>query len=216
MSWEVFDEKFLEYDKWFDTKGKIIYLSELKALEKIFETDDFEKPIFELGVGTGRFSLPLNIKYGIEPSEKMSKIAKKRGIKVVRATAENLPFKDESIGTILLIVTICFLDNFQKSFTEIKRVLKKEGDLIIGFVPKDSEWGKFYLEKKRKNHLYYKNAQFYNFAQIKELLDKTGFGKAETISTLTIPPQNFKDIQFPISGYDKQAGFIIIKAKNIN
>ncbi len=213
MSWEVFDEKSLEYDRWFETKGKNIYISELKALKKIFGTNNFKKPIFEIGVGTGRFSLPLNIKYGIEPSDRMSKIAKERGIKVVRTTAENLSFKDKSVGTFLLIVTICFLDNLQKSLTEIKRVIKNKGDLIIGFVPKNSEWGKLYIKKKKEGNPYYKRAEFYEYNYLKNFLQNLNFKEIRTVSTLTLPPQKFDSIEEPFSGYNEKAGFIIIRVK---
>ena len=213
MSWEVFDEKFLEYDRWFETKGEKIYLSELKALKKIFEINNFKKPIFEIGVGTGRFSIPLNIKYGIEPSEKMSKIAKKRGIKVVKGTAEDLPLKDKSVGTFLLIVTICFLDNLHKSLKEIKRVLKNKGDLIIGFVPQNSEWGKLYIKKKKEGNPYYKSAEFYEYNHLKNILQNLDFKETRTVSTLTLPPQKFNSIEEPFSGYNKKAGFVIIRVK---
>jgi len=165
MSWLIFDKKSIEYDDWFENKGKSIYLSELKALKKIVEGKEIKNPAFEIGVGTGRFSLPIGVKYGIEPSFKMAKIAQKKGIQVIKAIGESLPLKDKSVGTVLMIVTLCFLDDIQKSFCEIKRVLKKDGDLIIGFVPRDSEWGKFYLKKKRENHPYYKFAKFYKFSK---------------------------------------------------
>jgi len=63
----------------FDEFSERTYLSELKALKKVILE---KKKGLEIGVGTGRFASPLGIEYGIDPSEKMLEIAKKRGVKV--------------------------------------------------------------------------------------------------------------------------------------
>ena len=42
----------------------------------------------EMGVGTGRFAVPLGIRWGMDPSIRMVKMAKARGLQVVAARAE--------------------------------------------------------------------------------------------------------------------------------
>ncbi len=51
---------------------------------------DFNAAV-EIGAGSGKFALPLGIEFGIEPSDKMRKAAKKRGIEAADGVAENLP-----------------------------------------------------------------------------------------------------------------------------
>ncbi len=211
MSWRIFDEKYEDYDRWFEEKGKNIYASEIKAVKKIKSI--FNRNSIEIGVGTGRFAAPLNIKYGLEPSIKMAKIASKRGIKVITGVAEDLPFKEEIFDSAIMIVTLCFLDNLEKSFSEINKILRKNGDLIIGFVPSESSWGKFYLKKKREGHPYYKYAKFYTFEAIKHIIEKKGFYIHSVVSTLLSSPEKFKKVEKPHNGYYKKAGFIIIRAK---
>jgi len=68
----VFDEHALEYDRWFD-RHPDIYQAEVRALQT------FVPPVgigIEVGVGTGRFALPLGINLGVEPSTQMARLAR--------------------------------------------------------------------------------------------------------------------------------------------
>ena len=62
-----FDNYYELYEKWFED-NRFTYLSELKAVRHFIPTD---KKGIEIGSGSGRFALPLEIKIGIEPSLKM-------------------------------------------------------------------------------------------------------------------------------------------------
>ncbi len=85
----------------------------------------------EIGVGSGRFALPLNIKSGVEPSESMAVPARKRGLNVISAVAENLPIKNESYDFVTMVTTVCFLNDIPKAFAEVNRILKHKGRTII-------------------------------------------------------------------------------------
>ena len=50
-----------------------------------------------MGIKTGRFAVPLGIRWGMDPSIRMVKMAKARGLQVVASRAEALPFKDGSL-----------------------------------------------------------------------------------------------------------------------
>ena len=60
----VFDLFAQEYDRWFDENERI-YQAEINALRRFISTAG--KGI-EIGAGTGRFSIPLAVDLGIEPS----------------------------------------------------------------------------------------------------------------------------------------------------
>ena len=83
----------------------------------------------EIGVGTGRFAAPLGIESGIEPS-KMAIIAKNRGINVINAFAEHLPIKNSVFDFVLMVTTVCFLDNIENAFQEVKRILKPGAQFV--------------------------------------------------------------------------------------
>jgi len=163
-----FDLYSLEYDSWFDKHQKI-YQEELKTIKTLLPNG---KGI-EIGVGTGRFALPLGIKEGIEPSKEMAKIARKRGIKVKEISAEEMDFKEE-FDFILMVTTICFVKEPQKVINNCYKALKKGGYLLVGFVDKDSLLGKTYQKNKNASK-FYSSATFFNKKEIISLMKNAGF-----------------------------------------
>ena len=179
----IFDSLTEEYDAWYDsTEGRPLYASELKCLRSLVE--DSPKPILEIGVGTGRFAMHFPDVTGIDPSLNALKMAEKRGVKTAHGYGENLPFEDETFGCILIIVTLCFVENPLDVLREVKRVMRKDGRIIIGLVSKDSPWGDFYEEKKRAGHPFYRNARFYALKEIENMLQTAGLKISRIRSTL--------------------------------
>lgn len=201
----VFDEFNVEYDAWFD-KHSEIYKSELLAMSQAVPKQGTG---IEIGVGSGRFAEPLNIKYGVEPSKSMADIAKKRGIKIIHAIAENLPIKDQSYDFATMVTTVCFLNDIPKAFSEVNRILKPEGEFVIGLIDRNSELGKKYEQQKDSNK-FYRDAHFHSTAEITELLNKAGFDNFCYWQTIIHPAEN--KIEQPQAGYGK-GSFVVIKAK---
>lgn len=71
--------------------------------------------------------------FGIDVYDRAIKFAQKNypHIKFQVASAEKLPFKDESFDLILCFETIEHIENPQKALKEIKRVIKKDGKVIL-------------------------------------------------------------------------------------
>jgi len=122
-----FENYFNEYEEWFD-KNKFVYLSEIKAVKHFIHKNQTG---IEIGAGSGKFSEPLGIQYGVEPSDKMVEIAKKRGITIYKGVAENIPVEDARFDFALIVTAVCFVDDVEKSFKEIYRILKKTGLLLL-------------------------------------------------------------------------------------
>lgn len=76
------------YDEWFE-RHRAAYLSELLAARALLP---WSGRGLEIGVGTGRFAAPLGVAFGLDPAAEMLGYARERGIGVVRAVAEALPF----------------------------------------------------------------------------------------------------------------------------
>jgi ubiquinone/menaquinone biosynthesis C-methylase UbiE len=168
----VFDKNAERYDRWYD-KNKEIFLSEVEALSYFMPSTGIG---IEIGVGTGRFAQKLNIAYGIDPSVKMLRKAKKRGVNITEGAGENMPFKDGSFDYALSVVTICFVNDPVKVLKETYRILDDKGIVVIGFIEKESDLGKFYQTKKES--IFYNEAKFYTFKEIKSFLEKVGFNYA--------------------------------------
>jgi ubiquinone/menaquinone biosynthesis C-methylase UbiE len=203
-----FEKYYKEYDNWF-IKNKNIFLSELNALKIV--TPKNKKGI-GIGVGTGRFAIPLNIEIGIEPSRKMANIARSRGLQVFQAVAEKLPFDDEIFDFVLMVTTICFLEDIIKSFQEAYRILRKNGCIIIAFIDKNSEIGNKY-QTKRKKSKFYRYATFYSECEVIDFLKMTYFDNF--IVKQTVFPCENHEFHHIKNGFDK-GSFVIIKAIKTN
>ncbi len=201
---DIFNSYYEEYEAWFE-KNKNLYLSEINLI-KSFIPDNNLKGV-EIGIGSGRFALPLGIKIGVEPSEKMAEIARKKDLKVIKGFAEELPFEDNSFDFALMVTTICFLDDPLKALVECKRIIKPHGFILVGFVPLDSFLGKLY-EKKKESSKFYRNAYFYTTTEVINLLTKAGFSSFEIGQTLF--DIDIDKIQPYEIGYDR-GGFVVIK-----
>lgn len=198
----IFDRYYKRYDAWYN-KNKFAYLSELEAIKELLPK---KGKGLEIGVGTARFAAPLGITTGVDPSENMLKIAKKRGINVKLASGEQLPFKNFTFDFVAIIITICFVENPLKVLKETKRVLKKNGKVIIGMIDKNSFLGKFYQKKKS---LFYKEANFFSVRGITDLLKVVGFNHFSYYQTLFKFPNMINSIEQPQKGYGK-GGFVIV------
>jgi len=201
---ESFEKYSKEYDEWF-IKNQNIYLAELNAIKKLVPSGKFG---VEIGVGSGRFALPLEIKVGVEPSKKMAEISRKKRIQVYEAVAEQLPFNDKTFDFVLMVTTICFVDDLEESFKEAYRVLKTEGFIIVGFVDKESELGKRYQLKREKSK-FYKDATFYSVKEVVDFLRKTNF--ENVVIRQTVFSSETDKLNHVESGYGK-GSFVIIKA----
>ena len=116
----VFDTYTQEYDQWYE-KNRYAYLSEIEALK--CTTPSSGKGL-EIGVGTGRFAEPLGGSVGIDPSLNMLYIAQKRISTVVVGRGENLPFLNNEFTFILVVITLCFVENPDDLIKESRRVLE--------------------------------------------------------------------------------------------
>lgn len=201
---KVFDQNTLEYDQWFD-KHSTVYQSEIMAIQQALPKD---KTGIEIGVGTGRFAKPLKIKFGIEPSENMAKLAEQRGITVYRSFAENLQIDNGTFDFALMVTTVCFLSDIPKAFSEVYRILKPKGEFILAIVDKNSELGRKY-EKEKLANKFYKDAHFHSTRDITELLKQSGFSNFSYWQTLT--KKNTAEIEKPTEGFGK-GNFVVIKA----
>jgi len=212
---QLFDTFTERYDAWFDSPfGRSAFELEKSCIACLCH--DFKKPALEIGVGTGRFAEALKIEYGVDISRKVLEMAKRRGVLVVRGSGEALPFPDRSFSTVFIIVTLCFVERPQRVLEEASRVLAKDGSLILGLILRESPWARFYIEKGKMGNVFYKNATFFSFDEVKAMLAKSGLAIANICSTLFQEPSEGPPYyEAPRRGYHKKAGFVAIEAKKL-
>lgn len=202
-----FDPIAKEYDQWFDDNRNIFH-SELEAVRNFLPKQG--KGV-EIGLGTGRFAKELGIEYGIDPSEAMARFARERGIKVTIANAENLPYDDRSFDYAIMVTVDPFVEDIEKVYREIFRILQTGGKLIVGTLHKDGEIVQKYLGMT--NSGVYKNARFHSVSETLQQLKSNGFTKFNTCQTLV--NQQPEKVEMPIAGHDK-GSFVAIEAIKTN
>lgn len=203
---EPFDKYLNEYENWF-RENYYVYESEIEALWHFIPVN---LRGIEIGCGTGRFTIPFRIREGVEPSESMRNHSSQLGLVVYDGTAENLPLEDQSYDFVLMVTTICFVDDIVKAFREAWRILKPGGRFIIGFVDKNSSLGTTYEKMKRKNK-FYRYATFYSIEEVIQLLFENKFKDIEIIQTVFGELSSIHHLQCFKQGYG-EGGFVVINA----
>ena len=196
-----------DYEAWFE-RNPWAYQSELSAIRSQLPTNGLG---VEIGVGSGRFAGPLGIKVGVDPSASMRTLAEKRGINVIDAKAEKLPFKDASFDHALMVTTVCFLDDVPAAFREVIRILKPDGILVIGFIDKDSVLGRQYQEKKDKSR-FYRLAKFYSPGEVTSMAQEAGFKRFQYVQTLFWNIRQMDRVD-PLKEGFGHGSFVVIKAE---
>lgn len=186
---DSFNKNVDRYESWFDL-NRLAYESELEAIKDLLPR--FGKGL-EIGVGTGRFAAPLGLRFGLDPSNNMCKVASKRGIQVILGVGESLPFKDSSIDLILVVTTICFLDDVPGTLKEAYRILVDGGYILTGFIDRESSLGMLY-ESHKTESIYYRDATFLSTDEVVHHLKQTGFSDFLFHQTIFETPSGMKSV----------------------
>lgn len=97
--------------------------------------------VLEVGVGSG-LNLPFYTKQvrqlcGIDPSAELLKMARARSlsapfpVELVQRSAEELPFGDASVDTVVVTWTLCSIPDPARALREMRRVLRPAGRLFF-------------------------------------------------------------------------------------
>jgi SAM-dependent methyltransferase len=204
----VFDQHATAYDRWFDDHPAI-YHAEVEALRRFVPAGGLG---VEIGTGTGRFAVALGVTIGVEPAWHMAALAKNRGVPVCHAIGEALPFRRAQFDFALLVTVICFVPDVPMLLRETRRVLRRNGLLIIGFIDRVSELGQRY-ESRKFTSTFYQAARFYLSKEVAIFIQDAGFTELRFCQTLFEPDDgtpSFYDIR---EGYGA-GGFVVVSAKN--
>jgi ubiquinone/menaquinone biosynthesis C-methylase UbiE len=171
-----FDEFASDYDRWFDEHCEV-YAAQVQLLRDVVPQAGRG---LEVGVGSGRFAVPLGIRYGIDPSRRLVQIAKKRGVEIVEGEGEHLPYLAETFDYVLMMTVIYFLENLPEVLHETFRVLVKGGDLILGFIEKDGKIATPYRQEKIKGR-FLRFARFRTVDEVVRFFKEVGFSEVSVI-----------------------------------
>ncbi|MGC8722584.1 MAG: class I SAM-dependent methyltransferase [Acidobacteriota bacterium] len=208
---EPFERFAAAYDAWFDVYPWA-FQSEVEAVRRFWPA---ACEGLEVGVGTGRFAEALGIRWGVEPSAAMRAMAGHRGIEALDGVAEALPFGDERFDALLMVTTLCFLDDPDRALDECRRVLKPSGLFVAGFVDARSELGRRYAERRGESR-FYGEALFWSVPEVVAALMRRGFSAPAIVQTLFGPLDSMRETDPVKPGYGEGAFVVLAAAKRAN
>lgn len=218
-----FDKYAAEYDAWFLENPNVLE-SEARLVASTLKDAG---RILSVGCGSGLFEKIMRDEFGIvitdgvEPSAPMAEIARKRGLTVTEATAEEFDYPEGKYDTILFNGCPSYITDLRTVIGKVYKALPKGGRIVLVDVPKESTYGILYNLAKAVgtwNHQLLegtfppnpypielvKVASWRTTAEKINLLTEAGFTNQAYAQTLTTHPL-YSDLRSedPVEGYDK-------------
>jgi hypothetical protein len=109
-----------------------------------------------------------------------------------------------------MVTTICFVDDVLQSFGEVNRILKPNGNFIVGLVDESSPLGRAYTKTKDASR-FYRIATFYSVEDVMENLAAGGLRKKDVVQTVFGELASIHEVQTSKPGYG-EGGFVVIHA----
>jgi len=206
----IFDHNYVHYDRWFEENASV-YQAEVRALKALLPKGG---TALEVGAGTGRFAVALELLFAVEPSRNMASVARSRGVAVCQAFGEALPYPRQSFDWILMATVLCFVDNEKAILAECHRVTRPQGHLLIGMIDPQSQLGAIY-EARKSTDAFYSVASFHSVEHTTHLLKDGGFEVedcAQTILGMPYQTPGWDDVR---SGYGSGA-FVGLLARKLD
>lgn len=227
-----FDTYASSYDAWFMKNQNLL---ESEAALVAYALGD-PGTTLSVGCGSGIFEHVLREQYGIavteglEPSEAMAEIARKRGMDVRIGTAEDSDFGNEVYDTLLFNGTPSYIQDLPLAFQKAYNALKPNGQIVVLDVPKEGSFATLYnlaktlgtwdhpLFKGVKPEAVYpiefvKDANWRTTQEKVDILKESGFRDFSFSQTLTKHPfYADHEAEAPVDGYQK-GDYVAINAK---
>src|SRR6056297_3944594 len=218
-----FDQYANKYDAWF-MENENLLKSEVALVAHALGNPG---RTLSIGCGSGLFEyflkkyFNIEVNEGIEPSESMTEIARKRGMEVRIGTAEESSYGEEEYGTILFNGTPSYISDINTAFEKAYYALKKGGRIIVIDVPKEGSFAMLYNLAKTVGNWedelfrgikpasvypieFVKDANWRTTGEKVELLRQAGFDHIEYAQTLTRHPLYVNEsFEEPQEGYEK-------------
>lgn len=136
-------EYYDKYGTWYDDERFSSYYDFINKEEIAFLAPFVKgKRTLEIGCGTGiilnEISKIAKDAHGIDLSDGMLKKALEKGLKAQVADATSLPFKDKEFDVVYSCKVLAHVKDIKKALSEITRVTKDDGVMLLEFYKKPS------------------------------------------------------------------------------
>lgn len=189
----VFDHYSEGYDEWYKTHiGSFVDIVETQTAFSLLHPQPGQD-VLDLGCGTGNFSLKLETLgcrvTGVDVSKKMLSAARKNAeskganrVKFMEMDGNQLVFEDNTFDAVLSMAAFEFIHTPRQVFSELLRVVKPGGIVVIGTIQKGGAWEKLYSGETMSGSAY-AYAAFKSLDDLKALAPKEAIDASECLFT---------------------------------
>ncbi len=156
------------------------------------------RKVLDVGCGDGELAVALWEQgaqvAGIDVSVAMiaaaCRRAERQGAKITFAvgTAERLPFAPATFDRVVAVTVLCFVDDAASALSEIGRVLRPGGRLVIGELGQWSTWAAERRLRGRLGHPVWRRARFRTADELRNLVGKAGLTVEDLRGAIFYPP----------------------------
>lgn len=167
---------FNRFSPWYDRFMERWGLYHVAAIQQVLKPQNPNSSLLDVGGGTGYLASCVTERYArvvvADLSPGMLSVARGRRLETVEASALALPFEAEEFDAVLCTDALHHIKQVERAISEMCRVLKPEGVLVIHEFHVTGWRGRlFYWFEK----LFVDDSVFVTPAEIQELLAKKGF-----------------------------------------
>lgn len=173
----IFNGIAAQYDDWYSQKkGAFVDRVETDLAFGMLKLEP-GMSVLDVGCGTGNFSMKMAergcVVTGIDVSEEMLKVAREKAaekslsISYLQMDATELGFDDGAFDVVLTMAAVEFIEDTARAVEEMFRVVKNGGQVLIGTINADSDWGEYYQTKKLQGNSIYRYAVFKTIEDLK-------------------------------------------------
>lgn len=209
---QAFEKDPLSYHQWYEKPlGAYVFDYELNGLNSLMPETGVG---LDIGAGTGIFAANLSSEERVivclDPSTGMLGEAKKRNGLLVNGTAEKLPFRPDVFDFIYMVTVIEFLVDPLKALKSVRHNLKKGSPILILFIEKESQWGRYYAKLTEEGHPIFAHARFFTLDNICNKLEQARYQILGSIDALYTYRKT--RLEGKHKGLKSRNGAIIVKA----
>lgn len=157
-----------------------------------------DQTFLDVGCGDAEFASKLArrgaLVVGLDADAAMLTAARRRAaadsvrLRLVRGSAEMLPFKEASFDGAVAVATLCFVNDAERAVLEMARVLKPGGRLAIGELGRWSLWAAYRRIRGWMGHPTWRAAKFRTAGALRKLAETAGLEVVEIRGAVHYPP----------------------------